>query len=279
MRLGFAMMAAACLVTPMTASAADESIAFGVSDYTTAGSCYADEGDITYADDMAAAWDARFDGWVSSSQWYSSEKWINAQVDDDDFIDPTDNIDPYGLDHADVGFYIGHGTHSCTSTTDSSTITFGDAAHGVCSGKVNDFELGNGDMEIFVNFACQGVQLCVWESGSYDYMDAPSGDFAVYLGFHGNSYSGWWEPYYLDSYVNASYSSGLGDNWIDNFYVPDRSGSFDQCPTGIVWGPSAASRNDYFANGGWADRRSQAATDASSFYYVDGCDPSDGEPL
>ena len=53
----------------------------------------------------------------------------------------------------------------------------------------------------------------------------------------------------------------------------------DDCPVSIVFGETKAQRVAMFEAGGWTDRKNTGRKVASSYFYVGGCDPDNGQKL
>jgi hypothetical protein len=262
----------------LSARAADEAVAFTYDNEAISGMC---DGDSLwgYSGDVADSWDSQFSSWTSLALWDSSELWYDLAVDDEDWIGVDDDVDPYGVDHADVGLYVGHGHHSCTGV-ENSLILMGDDEHGDCSMHTTDMEFGvnGGDLDIVVLNACETAHKCVWAAGGYSAMADTNGSFRMLLGFHGVSYLNGFSGGDMSTFTSQSRTTGIGENWIDTWYDWWIGDNNDRCPTGVIWGESSSVRDSYWNNGGWSDRRSTIATN-SSFYYIDGCDPDNGVEL
>jgi len=103
----------------------------------------------------------------------------------------------------------------------------------------------------------------------------------VINGYHGISYDQSANPGHVFDYIVDSQYNGIGDNWIDemNDLANWAWEPADQCATSVVLGDASASRANQFYNGGFRDLKSTGAHSGSSFFYIDGCDPDDGEKL
>lgn len=229
------------------------------------------------------------------AQYDVVEHWKNSAVDGRDLTDASlfawgaDTSSPGGSDWADVVFYSGHGSRTCDQFTGHwSQIVMGDDNAGeTCnprtawaSGFDGHMRLGGNtasrDANAYVTFACQTAHLCVWENGGYSPMD--QGQFNIVNGFHGIVWeaSGYQDD--LEDFANDAEWNDVGDAWLDRMYRWRKSGE-NNCPVAIVWGANEAEIDDFYDDAGWYDFHNTGAHEISGFYYLDGCNPKEGDKL
>jgi hypothetical protein len=223
------------------------------------------------------------------------QQWQDQAVDGRDFTDPAvfavgaDSTSPSGTDWADVIFYSGHGSRTCSQFAGHwSQIVMGDNNAGeACSPKTAWASGSNGHMRFggttanrdanaLVTFSCQSAHLCVWENGGYSPMD--QGQFNILNGFHGIVWevSGYQDD--LEDYANDAEWNDVGDAWLDRMYRWHKSGE-NNCPVAIVWGANEGEVDDFYDNAGWYDFHDTGAHAISGFFYLDGCNPKEGDKL
>jgi hypothetical protein len=225
------------------------------------------------------------------------ERWTDAAVDSRDFTDATrfswgeDDVGPYGTDFSDVIFFSGHAGASCTSGVERAYLYMGDnnPSPEVCQLNVANVTtsarhvtwggaVAGSEADIFVNFACNTTQYCVWTAGAYDGMSA--GQFNMINGFHGDvaEVSGYQSD--LGSYSSAAMYNDIGEAWLDWMYDPNANASGeDNCPTSIGFGENSTEITDFFSYAGWYDFHDTGARTTNKYYRLCGCDPQDGSAL
>ena len=184
-----------------------------------------------------------------------------------------------GIDDADVMFVHTHGGHSSTASPPYTNLAMGNSTYD-CSVRTSDnFRLGQsgGDLDIAVVKACQSGDYEVWQGGGYrpQITDSTS-SLTVWNAFHGNSSCSSATETNVSSYAWGSLSDGVGENWIDIFYVDEAAADDDDCPTSIVMGSSNSVRMDMYNNGGFWDRKDTGTKSGSTIVYIGGCDPGGG---
>lgn len=182
-----------------------------------------------------------------------------------------------GVDDADVIFVHTHGGHN--KAYNQSWLVMGSNVDG-CSAITNaHMSLGNSKLNIAVVKACQSGDYEVWKAGGYNALAASGGSFTVWNAFHGDSSCGNFVKRYTRNYVANSRSTGVGENWIDQFYDRDLGKNNDDCPVSIVYGDTYAKRLKMYESGGWTDRHNTGAKSISSYFGVYECDPDNGMKL
>ena len=282
------------IVSSAAVAAIDEAISFGAEDFGNPPLCCPGCDDLLWSHNQANAFDDEFDAWQFFSNWDESADYLTAGTDGRDFTDASvsldsvteeDDVESYGVDSADVGFIATHGSHRC-DVWYNSVIEMGDENGEECgihtrweygTAGDQDIELGdagnNGDLELMFVDTCESAHHCTWENGGYSTIDGTG--FQLWAGFHGDSYDSSEAVDDLQEYVAASYSNGVGENWLDYRYDARGVGA-DQCPTVIIWASSDSVADNFFANGGLKDRFNTGSHSMTGFYYLCDCDPSDG---
>ncbi|HET6337994.1 MAG TPA: DUF6345 domain-containing protein [Polyangiales bacterium] len=242
---------------------------------------------------------ATFDNRMTTTMAYEqTEKYLNMSVDPFDFVDPALNVlgpgvtygadadDPYGTDFADVIFYAGHGNHACNSTEGWNFELATGQQHPAQPGQQaqscwlrtdKHLRWGDEDANVAILFSCSSVQHCVWDAYGYDAM--ATGQFNVLLGFHGTMLLSSANNTRLDGYLAGTKTEGIIDDWFDEITQIKSGADNDECGTAIVFGPTKAERDNVALHAGYRDLITTPTSNNSSFWYIDGCDPHDGEAL
>jgi len=177
-----------------------------------------------------------------------------------------------GVDDADVIYVHTHGSHS-TWPFASSTLLMGNKTY-ECRVRTDGHMLfgnGAGDLEIAVIKACQSGDYDTFMGGGYrQQFTKPESRFTVWNAFHGDSSCGDHVTQYVGDYAAASFTSGIGENWLDEAY--DGAGD-DDCPVSIVMGSNASKRDDMYEYGGFRDRKNTGNKTGSTYYFIGGCHP------
>jgi hypothetical protein len=279
----FGWIAAVCAVA-LEARAENEFVAHSAENYGSSGYCSGDA--LTNANEDATYLDNGLGGYDQL------EYWTNLYNDGRDFADQNnfawgaDENDPAGTDFADVIFFSGHGSGSCSSPA-RAWITPGDnadgctiyLAHATSASRHVTFggTVENREAKAFVTFACQTATYCQHTGGAYDAMS--QGQFNILNGFHGDvaEVAGYQSD--LGSYSNAVGTEDIGGAWLDWMYDPDVGGGADNCPTSIVFGANSSETADYFSHAGWYDFHDNGARTTHTYYRLCGCDPVNGVAL
>lgn len=269
---------------------AQSTIAYGVANFGDAGEC--DGGNSSHAvhEDTPFEFMEVFDHLKASGKWTTTKVLLNKSVRGSRFTDPSkncggdspcageDNAAGLGADNADVMFIHTHGRHSVSKTL--SWLSMGNSNYD-CAVSTADNMLWNSNLDIAVVKACQSADLEVYKAGGYrGKFTTPSSSLSVWNGFHGDSSCSWT---YTDSDVNAyaweSQREGVGENWIDEFYMGWVGVNNDDCPVSIVMGDSKAKRDSMFRHGGWLERHDTGTKSASTYFFVNDCAPDHGMHL
>lgn len=203
-------------------------------------------------------WRARGTYWTDASK--------NSAGDDIDVGD--------GVDDADVIYVHTHGGHGTSPAR--SSLLMGHASYECRVRTDNHMLFGNGagDLEIAVIKACQSGDYDTWLNGGYRQQFTRSESrFTVWNAFHGDSSCGDHVTVYVGDYAASSFTSGVGENWLDEAY--DATGD-DDCPVSIVMGSNASKRDDMYEYGGFRDRKNTGNKTGSTYYFISGCRPESG---
>lgn len=187
----------------------------------------------------------------------------------------------YGADEADVIFVHTHGGRTTTAPYFTSLL-MGNSTYD-CRVRTNEnmlFGNGTGDLDIAVIKACQSGDYNVWRNGGYrQQITTPSSSFTMWNAFHGDSSCGGHVASYALLYSISSENDGVGENWIDAAYYDSDDANDDDCPVSIVMGASSSAREHMYEYGGWNDRENTGSKTGSTYFYIPGCDPSNGVVL
>ncbi len=197
--------------------------------------------------------------------------------------DGHDETDPSGSDFADVIFFSGHGSHTCSASAHYSQIwmgSMGDKMDPTCDPQLQqEMRLGDagGDANVMILASCESAQRCVFIAGGYSAIHAGTTEFNVHNGFHGTSWDNLANDGWYGDYATSAEFEGIGDDWVD--WLTDTPWGDDQCATSIVWGASSATVTDIFNHGGFKDFHVSALIGVGAFYYMSPCNPGNGEAL
>lgn len=308
--LGIPLAAAIGAVAP-AARAEQEVTVYGVANFGGAGECGGGFSSHARHTTSAANFRAPFDDLLAAGQWDECNTKNNLNARGQYFTDPAegsatsssccegyqpstcncegkDEQAATGIDQGDV-FFI-H-THGGSTHLDEAGNTAGVAFMGLQMGNESydcrprshqDWEFGNGaagDLEIAVIEACQSMDYEVWDDGGHWLFSQQTSTFTMFNAYHGNVSCSDARTADIGDYADASVYNGVGDNWVDMMYDNSAAADGDDCPVSVVFGDTAALRDDMYNNGGWLDRKNTSTKDASTIYYIGGCDPSGGSVL
>ena len=216
--------------------------------------------------------------------------WVARDVEAKDFADSSmvtwgaDNVDLEGTDWADVLFFRGHGSHTCSSTYGYYSSFSMDNSTNTCTVNTKNHvrwaEGGaNEELNQFVAFACQSGQYCVWENDGYHLANPNSGTyFAVWNAFHGNGAAKTNDGDRYYNYITTAWANGIGEDFVDMFTEIKTGADNDLCAVSIIFGIDEAKQDHIFTWGGFRDHDDPESTADSGFYSVP-CDPASGPAL
>lgn len=285
---------------------------YGIANFGDAGECGGGFASHARHTTSAANFRAPFDDLLASGQWDECNTVNNLSARGTYFTDPAEgsstdssccqNYQPStcscegkdgqaatGADQGDVFFIHTHG--GSTHMDEPGGIAAGVPYMGLQMGNEGydcrprsheDWEWGNGtagDLEIAVVEACQSMDYEVWDDGGHWRMSQQDSTFTMWNAYHGNVSCSDSRTAEIGDYADASIHDGAGDNWLDMMYSNSASADGDNCPVSVVFGDTAALRDSMYDFGGWLDRKDTGLKDASTIYYIGGCDPSGGSVL
>ena len=258
-----------------------------VNNHSGSGACGGDN--FTYGDDEASYMNSKLDLWGYSETSIISNGGVDHRdwTDIDEHVDGLDHVSPNGTDHADIGFLYTHGGHICDSGSDEyvSKYQMGDdtwysdpqSCHvwvGSRSG-TNAVQWGDTDLNAVIVDACESVHKCVWENGGYGRLDF--GNFSALLGFHGVSYDSLNHKNHFKDYMDGVRYNGLGDDWVSDM-TKFWGFNHDECATVVAYGATKADRDLIYDYGGMTDFKPRTGN-STTFYFINNCNPYDGEKL
>ncbi|RYZ39141.1 MAG: hypothetical protein EOO71_21275 [Myxococcaceae bacterium] len=274
---------AGALLLP-AAALANETHVYGIANFGGAGQCDASSHSVHTK--TAAEFAGYFNSLVSNGLWTDVRTINNSSARTDLWTDASkgsatnakDTQSNAGVDDANVLFVHTHGGHNESFLRSWLVMgTNADACEAITDIHMN---LGNGKLNIAVVKACQSGDYQVWKQGGYrQAMVTSTSGFSMWNAFHGDSSCGNFVKRYVKRYVANSRGDGVGENWIDEAYDWDIGKNNDDCPVSIVFGETEAQRVAMFEAGGWRDRKNTGRKIASTYFYVGGCDPDNGQKL
>lgn len=287
MGLGMAALLSAA-ISGSAQAAINETHVYGIANFGHSGECTTDTG-LTHPvhTTTAAKFANHFSDLRADNLWDDVQTrnntsargsyWTDASKADDCNCTADDEKDKYGADDADVLYIHTHGGHH--QGVDS-YLLMGNGSYD-CYAYTTENMLFNSDLQIAVVKACQSGNYDVWLGRGYGaQFNETASPFTMWNAFHGDSSCGSNVTSYVDSYVKESDFNGVGENWLDEAYDYDSGSNDDDCPVSILFGALKADRELMFTYGGWKDRKDTGdKTGASTYFYIGGCDPSNGDPL
>lgn len=308
--LGIPLGAAIALFGP--AALADQEVTvYGVANFGDTGECGGGFASHARHVTSAANFRAPFDDLLALGQWDECNTVNNLAARGTYFTDPAkgsttdhsccqayqpstcscegkDGQSATGADQGDVFFIHTHGGSTHVDEPGNSTgkafmgLQMGNESYDCRPRSHEDWEFGNGtagDLEIAVVEACQSMDYEVWDAGGHYEFTQHTGVFTMFNAYHGNVSCSDARTAEIGDYSEASVHDGAGDNWLDMMYSNSASADSDNCPVSVVLGHVAADRDHMYTWGGWLDREDTGTKDASTIYYIGGCDPGGGSIL
>ncbi|MFP2928214.1 hypothetical protein ACLESO_24050 [Pyxidicoccus sp. 3LG] len=273
---------AGALLLP-AAALANETHVYGIANFGGTGQCSAKSHSVHTK--TAAEFSGYFNSLVSAGKWTDVRTLNNSSARADLWTDAAkapvadakDTQANAGVDDANVLFVHTHGGHNEAYL--QSWLVMGTNADS-CEAITNiHMRLGNGKLNIAVVKACQSGDYQVWKQGGYKTLVTSTSGFSMWNAFHGDSACGNFVKRYVKRYVANSRGDGVGENWIDEAYERRAFKNNDDCPVSIVFGETKAQRLAMFEAGGWKDRKNTGRKLHSTYFYVEGCDPDNGQTL
>jgi hypothetical protein len=137
------------------------------------------------------------------------------------------------LDEGDAVLVAWHGGE--TGDVYRGSMRVDEPGPGDCTLRRDEMEIGDSDLEFLHLSSCQSMDDNQWSSWWRAYGRAHQID-----GFHGWMWIGTGRVADYEDFADDAFSGSIADAWLDNMYVPDISGSDDQCPVAHAVGANAA---------------------------------------
>lgn len=238
-------------------------------------------------DDMVDAWydeitDTGFSifGWCLSGHcgdaFSRDGSVVNGSIANSWFADA--NVVAWGNDtpRLDDGDAVMIGTHGADSAgVWQGTMRINEAGGGDCNLRRDEMEIGDSDLEFLHLSSCNSMDANQWSNWWRAFDRAHQVD-----GFHGFMWIGSGLISNYRNFADDAFSSAISDAWLDNHYVPNISGSDDQCPVAYAVGANQADATNRLFN----ERYDNVFSDPGSIgwwhvTYIAGCDPANESAL
>jgi Family of unknown function (DUF6345) len=177
------------------------------------------------------------------------------------------------LDDADAAMIGTHGADSAGVW--SGTMRVDEAGAGDCSLRRDEMRIGNSDLEFLHLSSCNSMDRNQWPDWWRAFNRAHQVD-----GFHGFMWIGSGRVAAYRIFASDAFDSAISDAWLDNLYVPNISGSEDQCPVAYAVGADRADATNRLFN----ERYNNVFSDPTAIgwwhvTFISGCDPVNEDPL
>ena len=177
------------------------------------------------------------------------------------------------LDDGDAVMIGLHGADS--SGVWSGTVRVDEAGSGDCSIRRDEMQIGDSDLEFLHLSSCNSMDDNQWASWWQAFSRQHQVD-----GFHGFMWIGSGLISNYSDFADDAFGGSISDSWLDNHYVPNVSGSDDQCPVAYAVGANEADATNRLFN----ERYDNVFSDPSSIgwwhvTYILGCDPANETAL
>jgi len=238
-------------------------------------------------DNMCDAWydEIRDDGWPfghSDRAWTGDGFYHNGPRVDSEFADCGDESwgDDCSNDHADEpdALMVGmHGSELGDSLQWSAKVMDDESGSGNCNAWQAHMDAGDLDAEFWHLSSCHSMDEDVW-FGDDSWKQTMNDGVHQIDGFHGLMWIGSSRIDDYQDFADDAFSDAIADAWLDNMYIPDISGSDDQCPVTRGIGSSESNLWTRLDN----EEYDSVYSDPSSIthhgvYYIAGCNP-DSDP-
>ena len=281
--LAAAMTTAAAMFLPQMAAARFEAKMYAVTVWNAgcAGSTRS-----TW-DDMVDAWydeitDAGFEsvGWCARGHCddaFSRDGLaVDGSIANSWFADSS--VVSFGADTSrlDDGDAVMIGLHGADSSgVWSGSVRVDEAGSGDCAIRRDEMQLGDSDLEFLHLSSCNSMDANQWSSWWQAFSRVHQVD-----GFHGFMWIGSGLISNYSDFADDAFGGSISDAWLDNHYVPNVSGSDDQCPVAYAVGANEADATNRLFN----ERYDNVFSDPSSIgwwhvTYILGCDPANETAL
>jgi len=233
-------------------------------------------------DNMADAWydeitndGFSFFGWCISGHcgdaFSRDGQQVNGNFVNSQFADSS--VVSWGRDHVhmdegDAAMIALHGFES--GNVYGGRVRVNEPGGGDCNIMRSEMEAGDQDLEFLHLSSCQSMDDNQWSSWWQGF-----GRLHQVNGFHGWMWIGSGLVNDYKDFADDAFSSTISNSWLDNMYVPNISGSDDQCPVSYAVG---ANSSDTWSRMG-SERYNNVHSDPASIGYwgvtfISGCDPA-----
>jgi hypothetical protein len=238
-------------------------------------------------DDMVAAWydeitDTGFSifGWCISGHcgdaFSRDGSTVNDTIVNSLFADR--DVVAWGNDtpNLDEGDAVMIGTHGADSSgVWSGTMRVDEVGPGNCDLRRDEMQIGDSDLEFLHLSSCNSMDANQWSSWWQAFGRAHQVD-----GFHGFMWIGSGLVSNYGNFADDAFDDSISSAWLDNHYVPDVSGTDDQCPVAYAVGANRADATNRLFN----ERYDNVFSDPGSIgwwhvTYIAGCDPANETAL
>jgi hypothetical protein len=178
--------------------------------------------------------------------------------------------------HLDEGDAVMIGLHGADSSgVWSGSMRVNEAGSGDCSLRRDEMEIGDSDLEFLHLSSCNSMDSNQWADWWRAFNRAHQVD-----GFHGFMWIGNSLISNYSNFASDAFDDAISDAWLDDHYVPNVSGSDDQCPVAYAVGANQADATNRLFN----ERYDNVFSDPTSIgwwhvTYIAGCDPANEGPL
>jgi hypothetical protein len=238
-------------------------------------------------DDMVLAWyneitnvGSSIFGWCISghcAEAYTRDgSFVNGSIANSWFADSAVvswGNDTPNLDDGDAAMIGLHGADSAGVW--SGSVRVDETGTGDCSIRQDEMGIGNSDLEFLHLSSCNSMDRNQWPNWWRAFKGAHQVD-----GFHGLMWIGSGLVSNYSDFADAAFDTAISDAWLDNHYVPDVSGTDDQCPVAYAVGADQADAVNRLFN----ERYNNVFSDPTTVgwwqvTYITGCDPSNEDAL
>ncbi len=210
--------------------------------------------------------------WGHCGEAYSRDgRLVNSTIRNSYFADAA--VVAWGGDSTrlDEGDAVMIGTHGFDGAGNDygGTMRIDEAGAGDCNMMRSEMRLGNQDLEFLHLSSCNSMDANQWGA----WLGATRGVHQV-DGFHGFMWIGGGLVSNYSNFADDAFDGSIAMAWLDNHYVPDVSGTDDQCPVAYSVGTSASDAINRLLT----ERYDNVLTDVANptwwaaTYWI-GCDP------
>jgi hypothetical protein len=191
---------------------------------------------------------------------------VNSQFADSSIV--SWGRDHVHMDEGDAAMIALHGFES--GNVYGGRVRVNEPGGGDCNIMRSEMQAGDQDLEFLHLSSCQSMDDNQWSTWWQGF-----GRLHQVNGFHGWMWIGSSLVNDYKDFADDAFSSTISDSWLDNMYVPNISGSDDQCPVSYAVG---ANSSDTWSRMG-SERYNNVHSDPSSIGYwgvtfISGCDPA-----